>query len=171
MPKPKPKTYPKKTKSKKTKFKDQPKPVSLLRRKSYWMMLTSIMVVFSLVYGFLMAISVEKEALILASILVVIGFAFYVLYKPISYNKKATFIFAGASIIGFCIWAAMVFAFIAIGINTQIANSIGEDVFAVTTLIICLTFGAFIGDLMGKNREKLQISLHTIKNKIFRIND
>ncbi len=64
MPKPIPKTYPKKTKPKK-KFKDQPKTVSLLRRKSYWVMLTLLIVVFSLSYGFLMEISVEKEALIL----------------------------------------------------------------------------------------------------------
>ncbi len=165
-----PKTYPKKTKPKK-KFRDQPKPVSLLRHKSYWIMLTIIMVVFSLAYGFLMEISVGKEALILASILTVIGFAFNIGFKPSSYDKKATFIFVGASIIGFCIWAAMVFLFIATGINTQIANSIGEDVFAVTTLIICLTVGAFIGDLIGKNKETLQISTHKIKNKIFRLND
>ncbi len=45
------------------------------------------------------------------------------------------------------------FCLTATGINTQIANSIGEDFFAVTTLIICLIIGAFIGDLMGKNKE------------------
>ena len=42
------------------------------------------MVVFTLAYGYLMDISLEKEALILGSILSVIGFAFYLGFKPSS---------------------------------------------------------------------------------------
>ena len=69
MPKTYPKTQPKKTKPKKTQPKAQPKPVSLMTRKSYWITLTLIMLVFTFAYGYLMKISVEKEALILGSIL------------------------------------------------------------------------------------------------------
>ena len=164
MPKTYPKTQPKKTKSKKTKYKDRPKPVSLMKSKTYWIALTLIMVVFTFAYGFLTNISFEKEALILGSILAVIGLAFSLGFKPSSYNKKATFIFVGASVIGFGIWAAIVLSFNATGINSQIASSIGLDFFAVTSLIICLVLGAFIGDLMGKNREKIVLFTDKFRN-------
>ena len=164
MPNTYPKTYPKKIKPKKTKPKARPKPVSLLRRKSYWIMLTLIVLVFTFAYGYLTEISVEKEALILGSMLVVIGFAFYVGFEPsASYNKRATFIFVGASIIGFSIWAITVLSFNATGISMQIANSIGEDVFATTSLIICLTVGAFIGDLIGKKKEAIALFSEKIR--------
>jgi hypothetical protein len=92
----------------------------------------------------------------LGSILFLIGFAFYIGFKPYAnYNKRATFIFVGASIVGFCIWVAVVLFFNATGINSQIASSIGGSLFAVTSLIICLISGAFIGDLIGKNKEHI----------------
>lgn len=155
MPKTYSKTQSKKTKPKKTKFKDQPKPVSLMKSKTYWIILTLIMVVFTFAYGFLMNISLEKEALILGTILAVIGLAFSLGFKSLNYNKKATFIFVGASTIGFSIWAAIVLSFNATRINSQIASTLGIDFFSLTSLIICLSLGAFIGDLIGKNREKI----------------
>ena len=165
MPKTYPKTQPKKTKPKKNQPKAQPKPVSLLTRKSYWITLTLIMLVFTFVYGYLMEISVEKEALILGSIFSVIGFAFYLGFKPFpSYNKRATFIFVGASIVGFSIWAVMVLSFNATGIISQIASSIGDDFFAITSLIICLILGAFIGDLIGKNRKAIELFANIFRN-------
>ncbi len=164
MPKSHPRPLPKKIKPKKTKFKDQPKPVSLMKSKTYWIALTLIMVVFTFAYGFFMNISFEKEALILGSILAVIGFAFSVGFKPSSYNKKATFIFVGASIIGFSIWAVIVLSINATAINSQIAGSIGVDFFALTSLIICLALGAFIGDLMGKNKEKIVLFTDKLRN-------
>ncbi len=69
-----------------------------------------------------------------------------------NYDKRATFIFVGASIIGFSIWAAMVLSLNATGFDNKVVSSIGDSFFAVTTLIICLILGAFIGDLIGKNR-------------------
>ena len=165
MPKTYPKTQPKKTRPKKNQPKAQPKPVSLLTRKSYWITLTLIMLVFTFAYGYVMQISVEKEALILGSIFSVIGFAFSIGFKPsANYNKRATFIFVGASIVGFSIWAVMVLSFNATGIILQIENSIGSDFFAITSLIICLTLGAFIGDLIGKNREALRLFADKFRN-------
>jgi hypothetical protein len=157
-------TQPKKIKSKKTKFKDQPKPVSLMKSKTYWITLTLIMVVFTFVYGLLMNISFEKETLILGTILSAIGLAFSLGFRPSSYNKKSTFIFVGASVIGFSIWALTVVSFNALGISSQIVNSIGIDFLAITSLIICLTFGAFIGDLIGKNQEKIVLLANKFRN-------
>jgi FtsH-binding integral membrane protein len=149
----------------KTKRKNQPKaqrkPVSLMRSKSYWITLTIITLVLTFAYGDLMKISEEKEALIFVSILFLIGFAFYLGFKPYTnYNKRATFIFVGASVIGFCIWVSMVFSLDATGISSQIASSLGGSLFAITSLIICLIAGAFVGDLIGKNRERISFFIN-----------
>ena len=105
----------------------QPKPVSLFKSKTYWIALTLIMVIFTFAYGILMNISLEKEALIYGQYS--FGYRhwhFHLGFKPSSYNKKATFIFVGASVIGFSIWAVIVLSFNATGINSQIASSIGD---------------------------------------------
>jgi hypothetical protein len=174
MPK-KPNTYPKphskgqrKPLPKKTKPKAQPEKVSILKSKYYWVTLTMIILVFTIVLGYLMQISLLTELLMLGTIFSVIGFAFYMGFKSSqSYNKRATFIFVGASIIGFGIWAVMVLSFNATGLTAQVSSSIGVDFFAITSLIICLVLGAFIGDLIGKNRETVALYANKFRNKLF----
>jgi len=164
MPKTQPKTQPKKIRPKKTPLKAQ-KSASLLTHKSYWITLTLSILVFTFAYGYLMNISVEKESLILGCILSVIGFGFNIGFKPsASYDKRATFIFVGASIIGFSIWAVMVLSLNSTGILSQIANSISSDFFAITSLIICLILGAYIGDMIGKNRKTLELFVYKFRN-------
>jgi hypothetical protein len=174
MPK-KSKTYPKpyakkqpKNLPKKTKPKPQPKKVNILKSKYYWATLSVIILVFAIAVGYLTEISLAKELLMLGTIFSVIGFAFYIGFKSSeSYSKRATFFFVGASIIGFSIWAVMVLSFNATGLTSQISNSIGIDFFAITSLIICLVFGSLIGDLIGKNRETIEISVDKLRNKSF----
>ena len=164
MPKTYPKTPPKKTKLKKNQPKAQPKP-SLLKSKYYWITLTVTILVFTVVLGYSIQISVGKELLMLGSIFSLIGFAFYIGFKPSeNYDKRATFFFVGASIVGFSIWALMVLSFNASGIIAQISSSVGIDFFAITSLIICLILGAFIGDLIGKNRDKIALLAHKLRN-------
>jgi hypothetical protein len=153
---------------KKTPPKAQSKPVSLMKSKYYWITLTVTVLVFTFAYGYSTQISAEKELLILGSILSVIGFAFYVGFKPSeNYEKRATFIFIGASIVGFSIWAVMLLSFKATGINSQISSLIGEGFFAITSLIICLVSGALIGDFIGKNRETVLFFAHKFRNRLF----
>ncbi len=103
-----PKTYPKHSSKgnkkqpalKKTKPKAQPETVNILKSKYYWVTLTLIIVVFTIVFGYAMQISLGKELLMLGVVFSVLGFAFYVGFKsPEGYSKRATFIFVGASII------------------------------------------------------------------------
>jgi hypothetical protein len=123
------------------------------------------MLVFTIVFGYTMKISAEGEALILGTIFSIIAFAFYIGFKPsIKYDKRATFMFVGASIVGFCIWAAMVLALSATGIIQQIVNLIGTSFFAITSLMICLISGAFIGDLIGKNRKAIELLANKFRN-------
>jgi hypothetical protein len=58
----------------------------------------------------------------------------------------------------------MVLSFNAAGITPKISDSVGNALFAITSLIICLVFGAFIGDLLGKNREALDSFYYRIRN-------
>lgn len=168
MPKTYPKTHPKKNKLKKKNRKDQPKPVNLLKSKYYWVTMTTTILIFAVAVGLLMQISLGKELLILGSILSVLGLTFYVGFKSSEgYSKRATFFFVGASIVGFSIWAGMVLSFDATGIISIISSSVGVDLFAITTLIICLVLGALIGDLIGKNRETIGLYAERIRNRLF----
>jgi len=140
----------------KTKLKTNPQRVSLFRSKYYWITLTLILLVFTFVYGILNAVSAEKEALMVSSILFLIGIAFYVGFKPFKiYPKRATFMFAGAVIIGAGIWIAMVLSLNATGVSTEIASSIGGSLFLSASLMICWISGAFMGDIIGKNKERI----------------
>jgi hypothetical protein len=104
----------------------------------------------------------------LGSVLSVIGLAFYIGYKPYeNYDKRPTFFFVGASFIGFGIWALMVLSLNAFGVLIQISSLIGESLFVSTSLIIHLVLGAFIGDLIGKNRETVLIFAHKFRNRLF----
>jgi hypothetical protein len=170
-----PKTQPKrhskdqrKNRPKKTQPKAQSKPVSLMKNKYYWITLTVTVLVFTFAYGYSMQISAGKELLILGSILSVLGFAFYIGFKHSeNYDKRATFIFVGASIVGFGIWAVMLLSFNATGFESQISSSIDKGFFVITSLIICLVLGAFIGDLMGKNKETIAFFAHKFRNHLF----
>ena len=165
MPKTYPKTPQKKNKLKNKRVKDQPKPFSIFKSKYYWLTITVVILVFAVAMGFFIKISLGSELLILGSILSIIAFAFYLGFKsPEGYSKRATFIFVGASIIGFSIWAVMVLSFNATGITQQISDAVGNALFAITSLIICLVFGAFIGDLLGKKREALDSFYYRLRN-------
>lgn len=156
-----------KSTAKKTKPKAQPETVSILKSKYYWATLTLIILVFAIAVGYMTHVSLGAELLMLGTILSVISLAFYIGFKPSAgYNKRATFFFVGACIVGFCIWAIMVLSFNANGFISQIADSMGVDFFTITSLIICLVLGAFIGDLIGKNRENVMSLAYELREKI-----
>jgi hypothetical protein len=146
----------------------QQKPASIFKNKYYWISLTATILVFAFALGYIMQMSEEKELLMIACVLSVIGLAFYIGYKPaINYDKRATFFFVGASIIGFGIWASMVLSLNAFGVLIQISISIGDSFFVITSLTICLVLGAFIGDFIGKNRETVLFFAHKFRNRLF----
>lgn len=155
------KTQRKKVKPKKTPPKTEAKTVSITTSKFYWVTLTVFMVIFGLVYGYLLKVSVPAVALLLTSVLLMIGFAYYVRFSTsqLKNTTRATFIFVGASVIGFLIWAAIVLLLDFTGFSAQIAGSMSYYYFAITSLIICLISGAFIGDLIGKYRDKISAAL------------
>ncbi len=151
MPK-KPKTQPKKQLKKKQK--DEPRPVSILSSKSYWVGLTVAMVVFGLALGIVSNVNPAAIAMMLGAVVAVIAFAGYLKFtkSAIRMKYKVTFIFAGVSIIGFLIWVATIYLIRIGNLEGLIVAPVGEGFFAITSLIICLVLGAFIGDLIGRSR-------------------
>lgn len=170
-----PKTHPKPKPHSKIKRKNQPEPerVSITTKKSYWISVTLIVVIFGSVYGYLVGLSTPRIAMMLAAVLSVTGFAFYIRVKPstLSVRNRAASLILGVSIIGFCIWALMVLSLNASGLQAQISGSIGDDFFALTSLITCLMAGAFIGDTIGKNTDTIRAFMNKIAAKIFGFKD
>jgi hypothetical protein len=158
------KTYPS-AKPKKAKGKPQPASVSITSRKSYWIFLTVTMVVFGSVYGYVMKAAAAAIGMLLISVLFLIGFLYYIKFTPstLRATERATFIFAGATVIGFLIWVAIVLSLAVTGFTSQIGAAIGNNFFAITSLTICLIGGGFIGDAIGKNKNELKLFLTKIR--------
>ena len=120
-------------------------------------MLTLVTTVAMSVFAFVLGIALLRIAILMVTIVVLLGFMGYLRVVPssLTLSKRATYLFVGASIIGFSIWAAIILFSRATGLILQMLNSVGEQFFIVTSLVICLTVGAFIGELIGKNIEKI----------------
>jgi hypothetical protein len=125
----------------------RPKPKNKLSKKESQVLLAVVTVVFGVTNG----ISLIQNAILTLTIVVLIGVLGFIrtTSSTLSLSKRATFIFVGASVIGFAIWAAITLS----GITTQLVNEVGQTFYVVTSLAICLTVGAFIGELLSKNKK------------------
>jgi hypothetical protein len=143
-----PKPYKTKQKQKAKLKRKEPEVPGITTRKSYWIVLTALLAVVSAVFGVTMGIGWLQTAFLAVTIAVVIGTVGFIRVGPstLSLSKRATFLFVGISVIGFGIWAALTVS----GVIAQAAN--GEEFFVVTSLAICLTAGAFIGEVLGRNK-------------------
>jgi general stress protein CsbA len=90
--------------------------------------------------------------LILVTALSVIGVAGYVRLKQSSLTAKTrvTYLFVGAAVIGYGIWAAMVLTLAATGLGAK-SDFLGSQLFIVTSQIIFIVIGAFIGEYLSTN--------------------
>ncbi|MCL2642714.1 MAG: hypothetical protein FWD52_04305 [Candidatus Bathyarchaeota archaeon] len=147
---------PKQSKSKskaqttKTKNKVQPEPLGITTSKWYWVMLTGVMVTVFSVVGYIMNLGIANTAVLLLTITLLIGLIGYVRITPsnLPVSKRATFLFIGASVIGFGAWAAIVL----VATNAGFIESIFVDpFFIIPSVILCMIIGAFIGELLSKN--------------------
>lgn len=144
----------------KPKRKVEPEVPGITTRKSYWVMLTAVMTVVAAVFGFMMGMDVLRIAVLITAVVVPIGCVGFVRVSPssLSISKRATFLFMGISVIGFGIWAAFVLVGGRYGFTEQMVAGLGSQFFVVTSLVICFSAGAFIGELIGRNKE-VQIRL------------
>jgi hypothetical protein len=151
-PKPKPKANPKS--KPKQKGKAAPQTPGITASKTYWVALLGIMVVFVSVLGAVSALGVAQIAALDIAVVAAVALVGYIRVTPstLSISKRATFIFAGASLIGFGIWAIIALYGNASGFLVSAMQALGEQLFAVTSLVSCLCLGAFAGELIGQNR-------------------
>lgn len=159
MPKPQKQKPKQKQKIKPKTKKTAPETPGITTKKSYWVFLSVLFIVVSAIFGVVMSLSVGQIAFLTVTIVVLIAVIGFIRTTPsnLSLSKRATFIFAGASIIGFIIWAAITLS----GAMTPIAQENGEVFIVVTSFTLCLTVGAFIGEMIGRNKT-IQIRLFGI---------
>ena len=154
---------PVKTSSKKRRIRPKAKaeqqPTRLTNKKSYWITLTTVFAIASAVFGQMQGFRLIQTVLLAITISVVIGMVGFIGVSPssLSFSKRATFIFVGASVAGFGIWAVL-----AIVVLPQL-GAIVDEFFIFTSFIICLAIGAFIGELIGRNK-KVQERLFPFQN-------
>jgi hypothetical protein len=145
-----PKPYKNKQKQKAKLKRKEPEVPGITTKKSYWIALTTLLAVVSAVFGVVMGIGLLQTAFLAVTIAVVICTVGFIRISPsaLPMSKRATFLFVGTSIVGFGIWAALTLS----GVVAQAANAFGEEFFVVTSLALCLTAGAFIGEVIGRNK-------------------
>ena len=166
MPKSQPKNYPKNSKNQK-KLNVNSEPVNITKSKFYWISLTVATVIVVLGYGIVARIALVQLGLILVTVLSVIGVAGYVRLKHsiLTAKTRATYLFVGAAVIGYGIWASMVFTLAVTGIGAQSPSVLGSQLFIVASQIIFLAMGAFIGEYLSTN-DAFQAFADIIKQKI-----
>ncbi len=139
-----------KTKANLKKREATPEAPGITTKKSYWVMVAMVMAIAFSLAGYMIGFSLGNIAVLMVTIVLLIGLMGYirVTSSSLSKSKRATFLFVGASIIGFGIWAAIMLILMGTGLLEVIFV---DPFFIFPTLIICLTMGAFIGELLGRN--------------------
>jgi hypothetical protein len=135
------------------KSKIKSEPANITTSKFYWIGLIIFTVIAILAVGIFSSIAVQKLALIMVTVLFVLAFAWQLRVKQsdLTAKTRATYIFVGAAVIGYSIWAIMVILLAATGFGIQLGNILGDQLFIAASQIIFLVVGGFIGDYLSTN--------------------
>ena len=133
--------------------KAKPEPVSITKSKFYWIGLIIVTVAAIVLIGIISGIIVQKLTMIMVTILLVLAFAWQVRVKQstLSLKTRATYIFVGAAILGFGVWALFILTLAATGIGVSFANALGDQFLIITSQIIFIVIGGFIGEYLSAN--------------------
>jgi hypothetical protein len=146
MPKP-----PKTSNQQKQKYKPKAEleAPGITTKKSYWIMLLTLLTLVSAVFGVVLGLGLLRTSFLVVTVVVLVGFLGFIRIKPssLSVSKRATFIFVGASVIGFSIWAAIMLFFM------QQIVELNDSLLVIFSLAVFLTIGAFIGELIGRDHK------------------
>lgn len=132
----------------------QPKVVDKRIYKA-WIILTVASVILLILNGYFLNIPIERTALALAILLLATAVAFYVRIRPSTSGNRIFFVAVGAGCLGFLLWFAVSLIILDTGIRWTILKTtgdLGNDLFALATLIICWVIGGYIGDWLGRRR-------------------
>jgi hypothetical protein len=150
MPKPS-KSKPKPKAKPKGKVKPEPEAPSITSNRTYWVVLTVVFAVVSAVFSGILGFNLVRAVAVTVTVAVLIAAVGFIRVSPskLSLGKRATFIFIGASVIGFGIWAAL-----ALALMPQLVV-LDDQFYVVATLAMCLATGAVAGELISRI-QKLQ---------------
>ncbi len=141
--KPKPKAKPK------GKVKPEPEAASITANPTYWVVLTVVFAVVSAAFSGILGFNLVRAVVVIATVAVLIAAVGFIRVSPskLSLGKRATFVFVGASVIGFGIWAAL-----ALALMPQLV-ALDDQFYVVASLAICLAVGAVVGELISRIRQ------------------
>jgi ABC-type transport system involved in cytochrome c biogenesis permease component len=150
----------------KPKHKVEPEP-AITTKKSYWIILAVVLTLSSAVLGLMSGLDIKRTAILAVTILAPICALGYHKVTPsdLTLSKRATFLLIGISVIGFGIWAAIVLIGGVYGTTAMLVGALGSQFFVVTSLVICLSIGAFVGELIGNNKEVQLRLFNTLDEK------
>lgn len=120
-----------------------------------WIVFTIASIIIALITGIFSNIPLENTLTVITIILIANGFGIYIRLKPSKSGNRAFFIFVGASILGFLLWAMVIMLMNSTGISVSITRHSGQigSYFAwIASIIICWIIGGFIGDVIGRRR-------------------
>ena len=128
---PKPQKTRSKSKTKAQTKKVEPEPAGITTKKSYWISLLLFTAIAVSLAAYAVNLAWLNIAVLNVTVVVLIGFVGYIRVTPsnMPVSRRATFLFVGASVIGFCIWAAIIIVFNTSGFTPQVV-----DTLAVTSL-------------------------------------
>jgi hypothetical protein len=133
---------------------NQPQVIDKRIYKS-WIIFTIATVLIVFLNGYFLNIGLDRTLAIVAIVLLITGFAFYIRIKPSASGNRVFFVFVGATVLGSVFWVLIALFMKETGLRMQLLNSsgtFGDNFFALASLIICWVIGGFIGDLIGKSR-------------------
>ena len=120
-----------------------------------WIILTAASVILLILNGYFLSIPVERTSLALAILLLASAAAFYIRIRPSTSGNRVFFVAVGAGCLGFLLWFAVSLIILHTGMRwtiLKVTGDLGNDLFALASLIICWVIGGYIGDWLGKRR-------------------
>lgn len=124
------------------------------RWKLYWIVGAVNLTIIALITGYLMNLPLHRIVLAIVAAQVLSAFTYYIMTKP-TVTGRIFYIVVGIGGLGGIFWFLLQLLMMQTGFRLQLINLtgyVGDDLFALISLIVFWVLGAFVGDWIGKKR-------------------
>lgn len=125
------------------------------RWKTYWIIGAINLTIIALITGYVLNLPLHRLIIAIVAAQVLSAFTYYIRAKAIV-TGRIFYIIVGIGGIGGFFWFILQLFMMQTGFRLQLVNLtgyIGDDLFAVISLIIFWVLGGFVGDWIGKKRK------------------